>query len=219
MKTVLSSVHASLAQFRLRLQITRWLSLAVALFTFGWICYLSTASLIQTTWFGCLFFSLIVAGWIFLSSQLILYIIFLRPHIKNKSVAFFKTYLASRLLKKARHLLIMFSLVTPLLIFTFFVLLTDQTKNHFSMEDFFFSIIGFTLGFSITFLLTEILIQCVLGRTLHCKISYRTSLQTSQMPHQISTSSMGHDDWASDPMNPASAEYQSTYRTWNNQDD
>lgn len=228
--SVLSKKHE---QLLIRLPKLWLIALAVAFFIFGLLSYFSIQRILQTHWFNFLLFSISLGFWTMFLTKFLCWLIFLCICKKNKTKN--NMGLINNSLKKSRLVLIQFSFSTGVLLFILFWFLSQQPNEDgtFPSVDF-GDILGvFAFSFFIafcTFMLTATVLSQFLSITLFKKRSPHNSLSTvndfeennfsfnpSEKP-QFYSAEKNWENWDHDPMNPASAEYQSTYRDWNHND-
>lgn len=228
-KTQSAALSDQYERLLLRLKKFWLISFAAGFFIFSLLSYLSSQGVFQTHWFNSLLFSVSIGCWIMLLTQFLSWLIFLLTCKKNKIKA--NKFLINNSLKKTRLALVKFSISTGFSLFCLYLFLPEQPNadGTFPSID-----IGDTVGvfaFSgfmafCTFMLIGILLSqfCSItlfkNKSLHNSLSSIEDFQENNFSHRAHQNSdfysaeQAWKDWGHDPMNPASAEYQSTYRHW-----
>ncbi len=215
-----------------------WLiALTIGLVIFGLLCYTAHHGLSPFDIFAYALFSLVTGDWILTLSQFFLWLVFVYRCKKMKSFIHIHAPLVIKALKKTRRWLIQLSASTVLLPFGFFVLLAqrryeDGTLPIIDFGDFFLCLMfSFFLAFAF-FLLITAFVGFVLRITLFPKRPQKYSSNSSYFlgdnhplthgtifeEEEYDLAAQLRENWNHDPMNPGSAEYQSTYRHWNHDD-
>ena len=203
----------------------------------GFLSFLSAGTLIETHWFTFILFSIVSGCWFMLLGRLMLWIYFLRPHLKNRNrLKRHLKYPLSNALKKTKQTILVFCAMTSFLLFNFFIFLIQQFHsnnplNFFSWKNLIMLIpLSFFLGLA-AFLVISASMTFFLRITLYKRFTYHRSLdpledwaeytifQSSQITEpEYNLAKEMREAWDHDPINPASAEYQSTYRRWHHND-
>ena len=221
-----------------RLKNQRLTALIAGILVFGFLSFLSAGTLIETHWFTFIVFSIVSGCWFMLLGRLALWIHFLRPHVKNRNrpQKILKTYPIGNALKKIKQAIFIFCAMTSFLSFNFFVFLVQQF--HSNNPVYFFSwgnlimLIPFSFFIGLAaFLLISTFITFFLRIILFKNSTYRrpldpleewaeyTAFQNSRIREpEYNLPKEMQEAWDHDPINPASAEYQSTYRRWHHND-
>lgn len=189
--------------------------------------------LTTTTFIFAPLLSVSVGCWLFSLRSLVLCTRFLKPRIKNKPKLSLKQHPVCDALKIIRRCLQQFCLSNSFVIFTAIALSANDSGYLF--HHFFYNLTLLILFscfiYGISLLFTHAQLAAVLGHPLLPFLSSFKSanLQPANLsehtfiPEYLVKTSETQDNawerWMHDPMNPASAEYQSTYRIWNNKDD
>lgn len=212
-----------------RLKKFRLIFFAVSFCMFGLLSYLSSQGILLTHWFNFLLFSVSIGCWMMLLTQFLSWLFFLLVCKKNKMKV--NKPLINNSVKKSRLALMKFSISTGFALFCLYLFLPEQPNADGTIPP---TDIGNMVGvfaFSCfvafcTFMLIGILLSQFCSITLFKNKSPRNSLSSiedfqehnfSHHNHQNSgfySAEQAWKDWDHDPMNPASAEYQSTYRHW-----
>jgi hypothetical protein len=215
----------------------RLTALIAGILVFGFLSFLSAGALIETHWFTFILFSIVSGYWFMFLGRLMLWFHFLRPHLKNRNRQ--KLHLKFPIvnaLKKTKQTILAFCAITSCLAFSFFVFLIQQFHNNNSLNFFSWNNLimliplSFFLGLA-AFLVTSSSATFFLRITLYKNFSYHrpfdpqedwaeyTMFQSSKIVEpEYNLPKEMREAWDHDPINPASAEYQSTYRRWNHDD-
>lgn len=218
-----------------RLKNQRLTALIAGILVFGFLSFLSAGTLIETHWFTFILFSIVSGCWFMLLGRLVLWIHFLRPHVKNRNrpQKTLKTYPIGNALKKTKQAIFVFCAMTSFLLLNFFISLIQQFNTHspvyfFSWSNWFMQIpLSLFLGL-MTFVIIVNFTSLVLRMNIFNSSPRNKSSNSleylseyTSLPHHQKFSENEHnlakemqENWDHDPINPASAEYQSTYRRW-----
>lgn len=218
-----------------RLQKRRVIAGIISILIFGGLLLLSVQGFLKIHWFTFLLLSIASGCWLLFFSRLLSWLFFLRPHLKNKFITSKTEYPISNGAKKMKQALINWTVSTGVLLFCFFIFLAQQPNHDGTMPSWgwsdsigsfvFFTFISIFLFVFSTGVINWFLKTCLFKKTK----SYNplSSLDDFQenYPHTSKTQwqephspTKIWENWNHDPMNPASAEYQSTYRHWNHND-
>lgn len=185
-----------------------------------------------TTFIFAPFLSVSVGCWLLSLRGLVLCTRFLKPRIKNEPKLSLKQHPVCDALKIIRRCLHQFCLSNSFVIFAAIAFSANRSGALF--HHFFYNLTLLTLFscfiYGISLLFTHAQLAAVLG---HPILAFLSSVKPMNKPADIpifknefdylNNVNKVHDDawerWMHDPMSPASAEYQSTYRIWNNKDD
>lgn len=217
-----------------RLKKQRLTALIAGILIFGFLSIFSAGSLIETHWFTFILLSIVLGCWFMLLGRLVLWIHFLQPYVKNRNqCSGLKTYPLSNALKETKKTVLIFCVMTSFLVLNFFIFLIQQFHNHgsiyfFSWSNFFIlMLLSIFLGI-MTFVIIVSFVSLVLRMHLFNRSPRHKSLnpleylsEYSPLPYHQKFSENEPDfakkmreSWDHDPINPASPEYQSTYRRW-----
>lgn len=219
-----------------RLKKRRVMAGITSVLIFGGLSLLSAQGLVQTHWFIFFLFSLASGCWLLFFSRLISWLVFLRPRVKNLPLKKQnnQTYPVSNAFKKTQQMIITLSGVTGCLLFSIFLLAQSDTGDAKALT--FGNIILLIALCAFLSLMAFVLILAFIEFILRIapfprrSRRYSSNLQTPLGDNHpfISSQKFETDEhplastlrknWEHDPMNPASPEYQLTYRYWNNQD-
>ncbi len=215
-----------------------WLiALTVSLVIFASLAYTAHHGLTPIDIFAHALFSLAAGNWILPLCQFFLWLAFVKRCKKMKPFIHTHAHLVIIALKKTRRGLIKLSLSTILIPFGFFVLLVQRRYEDGMLPITDFSDFVLALVFSLFlafafFLIITAFVGFVLGIILFPKRPQKYSSNSSyflgdnhpSIHHKIfeeeeyDLAAHLRENWDHDPMNPGSAEYQSTYRHWNHDD-
>jgi MFS family permease len=218
-----------------RMKKRRMIAFITSILVFGFLSFFSGQGLLQTHWFTFILLSIASGCWILFLSRLISWLLFLRPRLKNKmkKIKNTETVLISKALKKSQQSLIIFSSATGFLLFSIFILLKQQPYDDGTMYVIAFSDVILLIGLSAFLsLMAFIIITGFIGFILRITLFQNSSRHHSSdslnylgenhpFPYrqrfeedEPDLASQLRENWDHDPMNPASAEYQSTYHPW-----
>ncbi len=205
-----------------------WIIVATAMFIFTVLSGLSIHGNLQPYWVIFILLSISTGISIYLLDQTIFWITSLK--LKNKSKL--RTQIASPpsyLTKKINKLLMSFSFSVGFLIFWLMFLFflqpyPDGTKETLRLSDIIGGIV-MNIGFSLViYILVINFFTWITGinfyprKTFHNNLSSLSDFQENSSNSLTDKTRTTWEDWDHDPMNPASPEYQSTYKHWDHHD-
>lgn len=209
-----------------RLKKRRPVAFIISILIFGILFYLSGVGILQTHWLTFLLLSIVIGIWLSFFNQLFSYLFFLRQ------------FLIPDALKNARRTFSIFCANTAVLIFMVSTAITQQSHVGETISIITFSdiMLFIALSFFITlsiFIVISAFSTIILHVELLPKSKQRCSADSVQVfgdnhpifthtkihEHDVDFADQARKNWERDAMNPASPEYQCTYRRWENLDD
>lgn len=216
-----------------RLKKRRMMAFITGILVFGILSLLSGQGILQTHWLTFLLLSAALGSSTLAFSRLCSWLFFLRLRLKNLSKQKMKAILILDIIKATRHALFIFCANMAVLIFSFFILIgqqpdADGTANTITFGNFiafmalgpFLALMIFiVIGSFSAFVLRINLFPPSLNRPSdHSDFTFRDNHPLIDQPEgsepDIDFIVQAQKNWDRDPMNPASPEYQSTYRRW-----
>lgn len=224
------------AYFRLLelLKKQHWTALIAGVLVLGLLSFLSLGALIEIHWLTFIVFSTVSGCWFMGLGRLVLWLHFLWLHSKsrNRTPQILKYPPSSQVLKKTKQALFIFCGMTSLLAFNLFIVITQQFHTHSPVYFFSWSNLFMQMYFSLFLSIAPFVIVNFIASALHVKLFNRSPRYPSSnsleylseytpLTHHTKFSENEPDfakrmreSWNHDPINPASSEYQSTYRRW-----
>lgn len=233
-QTIAPNVLAKKYQQRLVSLKKYWLiALIISLPAFILIPFI-LAQFFQVHWFTSLLLIVIVGCWSTLLGQIISLTVFLHSEIKNLSEHVIRNNSVINFLgifwKNLKRKTILFSLMNGSFIFWIFLLLWQQEDGEtlsIGLDDIIGVIFSCSFISAFSFIISNFIIKYFLkikSNSQHNALSsledfqeFQSSFHKSSLtePHQFHSTDKVWNNWDHDPMNPASAEHQSTYQRWN----